>query len=87
MKGVPWSGWSLRSKLIVACVLVQLVAAALVLLGSTQLLQRALLDQASSQAKQIVALLDYAIAAPLAQRDYATLQQSLDLIRSDESIT
>ncbi|MBK8335896.1 MAG: EAL domain-containing protein [Sterolibacteriaceae bacterium] len=81
-----WSGWSLRSKLIVAGVAMQLIATALILLGTKQLLLRVLIDQATSQTRQIVALLDQAIAAPLAQRDYATLQQTLDLIRRDKSV-
>ena len=76
----------LRSKLIVACVVVQLAVAAMLLLGSTRLLVRTLTDQATSQTRQVAALLDQAIAAPLAQRDYATLQQTLDLVRSEKSI-
>ncbi|MDL2338527.1 MAG: HAMP domain-containing protein, partial [Pseudomonadota bacterium] len=83
---VSWPGCSLRSKLIVACVLVQLVAAVLLVLGSTRLLQHTLIDQSLSETRQVVALLDQAIATPLAQRDYATLQQTLDLVRSDVSI-
>jgi diguanylate cyclase (GGDEF)-like protein len=83
---MPWSDWSLRRKLIVACVLVQLAAAALLVFSSTRLLQRTLIDQARFETQQVVALLDHAIAAPLAQRDYATLQQTLDLVRRDDSI-
>lgn len=83
---LPWSGWSLRSKLVVACLLVQSVAVALVVFGSTRLLQRTLVEQARSETAQVAALLDQAIAAPLAQRDYATLQQTLDLVRNDRSI-
>ena len=83
---MPWSDWSLRRKLIVACVLVQLAAAALLVFGSTRLLQRTLIDQARFETQQVVAMLDQAIAAPLAQRDYATLQQTLDLVRRDDAI-
>lgn len=81
-----WSGWSLRTKLVVTCVLVQMAAAALLIGVSTQILQRTVLEQARSEIRQVVVLLDQAIAAPMAQRDYATLQQTLDLVRSDESI-
>jgi diguanylate cyclase (GGDEF)-like protein len=84
---MPWSGWRLRSKLIAACVLVQLVAAALLVFGSMRLLQRTLVEQAGFETRQIMALLDQAIAAPLAQRDYATLQQTLELVRSSDSIS
>ena len=83
---MPWSDWPLRRKLIVACVLVQLAAAALLVFSSTRLLQRTLINQARFETQQVVALLDHAIAAPLAQRDYATLQQLLDLLRRDDAI-
>lgn len=83
---MPTSGLSLRRKLIVACVLVQLVAAALLVYSSARLLQRTLIDQARFETQQVVALLDHALAAPLAQRDYATLQQTLDLVRRDDAI-
>ena len=42
MKLLAWRSWSLRTKLVTACVLVELVAAALVLSSSTSLLQQAL---------------------------------------------
>lgn len=81
-----WRGWPLRRKLVAACVAVQLAATAALVLGSTRLLQRGLVEQAQAETRQLVALLDQAIAAPLAQRDYATLQQTLDLVRKDVSI-
>ncbi len=81
-----WAGWSLRTKLIVACILVQVVAATLLVHGSTRLLQRTLLDQARLDTQQVVALLSQTIASPLAQRDYATLQQTLDLVRKDATL-
>lgn len=82
-----WPASSLRGKLILACVLVQLAAAALLVLGSMRLLQSSMIDQAASETRQVMLLLDQAIAAPLAQRDYATLQQTLDLVRSDAAIS
>ncbi|WP_338416164.1 diguanylate cyclase [uncultured Sphaerotilus sp.] len=81
-----WSGWSLRTKLITAGGLVQLAAAAVLQLGSIGLLERTLSAQAADQTRQVGTLLDQAIAAPLAQRDYATLQQTLDLVRNDDPI-
>jgi diguanylate cyclase (GGDEF)-like protein len=78
--------WSLRRKLIVACVLVQLAAAASFVYGSSRLLQRTLIEQARFETQQVVALLDHALATPLAQRDYATLQQTLDLVRREDAI-
>ena len=81
-----WAGGSLRTKLIVACVLVQLAAAAWLVHDSARVLQRTLIEEARLQSQQVVALLGPTIAAPLAQRDYATLQQTLDLVRADTSI-
>lgn len=81
-----WSGWSLRTRLIAAGGLVQLAAAAVLQLGSIGLLERTLSAQAADQTRQVGTLLDQAIAAPLAQRDYATLQQTLDLVRNDDPI-
>ena len=82
----PWVDWSLRRKLITACVLLQLAAAAVLVVASSRLLQRSLVEQARFETRQLLALLDHAIAAPLAQRDYATLQQTLDLVRNDAAI-
>ena len=84
---MAWSDWSLRRKLIVACLLVQLAAAALLVLGSARLLQRTLAEQAHFETQRVGILLDQAIATPLAQRDYATLQQTLDLVRSADAIS
>ncbi len=85
-RAVPWADWSLRRKLVVACALVQLVAAVLVVVAGSRLLQRTLSDQADVETRRVLALLDQAIAAPLAQRDYATLQQTLDLARGNDAI-
>lgn len=79
--------WSLRTKLIVACALAQLAATALILLGCLQLMQFIAAERATAQTRQIVALLDQAVAVPWAQRDYASLQQTLDRVRDDASIS
>lgn len=57
--------WSLRRKLVVACVLVQLGAMALVLFAGSHLMQRMLEEQAAVQARAGVALPGHALAAPL----------------------
>lgn len=77
---------SLRGKLIVACALLQLFLAGLLLLGSSQILRRTLSDQATYQTRQVSALLDQSIGIPFAQRDYATLQQTIEGVVSDKSI-
>lgn len=77
---------SLRAKLVLACVGVQLVAAAVLVSFSMRQLQDTLLAQARFETRQVLDLMEQAIAAPLAQRDYATLQQTLDLVRHDNAI-
>ncbi|HET9977778.1 MAG TPA: EAL domain-containing protein [Burkholderiaceae bacterium] len=77
---------SLRSKLLLACLVVQFVAGVLLLVDSLRTLERTLADQAATHTRQVAALIEQTVAAPLAQRDYATLQQSLDLLRADEAL-
>ena len=79
-------GGSLRLKLVLACLLVQAVAALVMAFASTRMLERGLVEQSQAQMRQTQELLEQAIAAPLAQRDYATLQQTLDLVRDDATI-
>lgn len=79
--------WSLRSKLLLACLLLQLLAGGWTVLGSLRLLEASLSDQLGFHARQVVALLAQSVTTPLAQRDYATLQQSLELLRDDHAIT
>ncbi len=78
--------WSLRRKLIVACVLVELGAMLMVLIGGSRMLQEALQTQALAQSRQVVSVLDQALATPLAQRDFVTVQQVLDRVRDLHSI-
>ena len=85
MKPARWQT-SLRSKLIAACALIQLVAAALLWSGSSEILTYTLADQASYQTRQVGALLNQAIAIPLVQRDFAGLQQTIERVVSDQSI-
>lgn len=86
MRWLKLARWSLRRKLIVACVAVEVLAISLIWIGAERLLQQTLKDQASAQAQEIMALLDQALAPALAQRDYATAQQTLDLVRHPQAI-
>lgn len=79
--------WSLRRKLIIACVLVELAAMLLVLMGGTRLMRQALVEQANLQAQELTALLDQALVAPLVQRDYATVQQIVNQIRNPQAVS
>jgi len=86
MRWLKLARWSLRRKLIVACVAVELLAISLIWIGAARLMQQTLKDQASAQAQEVLALLDQALAPALAQRDYATVQQTLDLVRHPQAI-
>ena len=86
MRWLRLARWSLRRKLIVACVAVEILAISLIWIGAERLMQQTLKDQASAQAQEVLALLDQALAPALAQRDYATLQQTLDLVRHPQAI-
>lgn len=77
---------SLRARLIAACLAVEL----LVLLGVggfvAQSWHQQQHDQALAQTHELAALLGQAIAAPLAQRDYATVQQLLEAIAHERRV-
>ncbi len=86
MRWMKLARWSLRRKLIVACVAVEMLAISLIWIGAERLMQQTLKAQASAQAQEVLALLDQALAPALAQRDYATVQQTLDLVRHPQAI-
>jgi len=77
---------SLRLKLLLASVAVQLAMLALLLSNGLNLLQRELLHQGELRINEFIALADASLASPLSQRDYATLQQTLDQIRQSSAI-
>ena len=78
---------SLRGKLIVACVCLMSLSAGLLFVANRQILQYTLSKQSGYQAEQVATLLKQSIAIPLAQRDYAVLQQILERLVSAESIS
>lgn len=86
MTWFPMRRWSLRRKLIVACVLVELAAMALVLIGGTRLIQRTLEEQATVQAREVMNLLDQALTGPLAERDHAAVQRVLDRVQRPQVV-
>jgi len=59
---------------------------ALLLSNGLNLLQRELLHQGELRINEFIALADASLASPLSQRDYATLQQTLDQIRQSSAI-
>ena len=86
MKRFGTRGWSLRRKLIVACVLVELFAMVLVLLGGTRLMQRTLEEQAAVQSHELMGLLDQALVQPIVERDFVAVQQVLDQVLNPQVV-
>ena len=72
----PWR--TVRGRLVLAALLVELVMLAILVGNSLRLLHDAMGEQAREQAEQIAPVLSAALVAPLAQYDYATVQAVLD---------
>ena len=77
---------SLRTRLILASILVEAVMLTLLVGNSLRLMQDRLVEQAQVRVDELQTLLNASIAAPLAQRDYATLADLLQQSRRDEGI-
>jgi len=69
---------SVRARLLLAAILVETVMLSLLVGNSLRLMRSALAEQVEQQAQQITPILIAATVAPLAQRDYATVQSVLD---------
>jgi signal transduction histidine kinase/ActR/RegA family two-component response regulator len=77
---------SVRGRLIVAAVLIEALMLTILVTNSLRLLTTHMGTQAQSHAEQIAPVLMAAIVAPLAQRDYATVQAVLDESRAVDGI-
>lgn len=78
---------SLRFKLILASVLVEVVLLTLLVANSQRLIGNSLLEQARLRLAELNPLLNAALAAPLAERDYGTLNDILRESRRREGLT
>lgn len=78
---------SLRLKLVVASILVEAVMLALLVANSLRLMQTGLVDQAEAHLAQVAPLLNAALAAPLVQRDHATIHEILRESRHRDALT
>ncbi|MCX7247748.1 MAG: ATP-binding protein [Burkholderiales bacterium] len=76
MRFTPWR--TVRGRLVLAALLVELVMLAILVGNSLRLLHEAMGEQAREQAEQIAPVLSAALVAPLAQYDYATVQAILN---------
>jgi len=75
-------GRTLRGRLLAAAVCVEALMLTLLVANSVRLLYGSLAEQAQLHASQVSPVLNAALVAPLAQRDYATLQAVLDESRT-----
>ena len=78
---------SLRAKLLLASVLVEVVMLSLLVVNSLRLTNASLLNQAQVRVTELKTLFNASLASPLAQRDYGTLRDILSAIRSEKGIT
>lgn len=82
----PEFGKSLRFRLLLASVAVEIVMLTLLVANSVRLIQTSLNEQGLTRAEEIRPLLNAALSGPLAQRDYGTLQEILNEIQSANGI-
>lgn len=77
---------SLRLKLVLSTVLVEIVMLALLVANSVRLSESSLTDQANLRLAEVKNLLNTSLASPLAERDYSALREILDENRNEEGI-
>jgi diguanylate cyclase (GGDEF)-like protein len=77
---------SLRARLLLASLLVEGLMLALLVANSARLIEQGLLEQMDLRLRQTSPLLNAALNAPLAQRDYATIQQILRESRQEDGL-
>jgi len=78
---------SVRARFLLAAVLVEAVMLTLLVSNSLRLMNSYLVEQVEQHAKQITPILTAATIAPLAQRDYATVQSVLDESLSQKGVS
>ena len=79
--------YSLRAKLILVSVLVEIVMLGLLVSNGVRLIDQGLLDQAKFKNEDLKPLFNAALVGPMAQRDYATLNEILHEIVSAHGVT
>jgi signal transduction histidine kinase/DNA-binding response OmpR family regulator/HPt (histidine-containing phosphotransfer) domain-containing protein len=77
---------TVRGQLLLLAIGVEVVMLTILVLNSLRLQHGAMTDQARSQAKQFYPVLGAALTAPLAQRDFATVQAVIDESRSSGGV-
>lgn len=77
---------SLRLKLIFASVAVEIIMLTILVLNSMHQMERSLVAQSHLRLEEVKHLINTALAPPLVQRDYASLQEIMDKSRSGRGI-
>lgn len=77
---------SLRTKLLLMSIIVETIMLTLLVSNSLRLSQNSLQTQSIQRNTELKVLFNAALAAPLAERDYATLTEILTEIRRDEGV-
>jgi diguanylate cyclase (GGDEF)-like protein/PAS domain S-box-containing protein len=77
---------SLRTKLLLASVVVEAVMLTLLVSNSLRLTHESLINQTRQRSEELNILFNGALAAPLAQRDYATLNEFLSDVQREHGI-
>ena len=78
---------SLRAKLVLGSLAAQIVVLALLLAGSMQVMEKHLLEMAQMRLREVEPLLNASLAAALAQRDFAALEDVLKAMRREQGIS
>ena len=78
---------SVRARFLLAAVVVEAVMLTLLVTNSLRLMNSYLVEQVAQHARQITPILSAATIAPLAQRDYATVQSVLDESLSQKGVS
>ncbi|HEY0420185.1 MAG TPA: histidine kinase, partial [Acetobacteraceae bacterium] len=78
---------TVRGRLLVAAICVETFMLTLMVGNGTRLLYSSLADQVKTYAAQISPVLNAALVAPLAQRDYATVQAILTESKAADGLT
>ena len=78
---------SLRGKLLLASVLIQVAMLSLLIYNGQRLINASLIDQAGLRVAELNTLFNAALSSPMAQRDYGSVREILEEIRSDTGVS
>lgn len=86
MTPIRWTR-SLRVKIILASVLVELVMLSLLVANGVRLIETSMVSQTQQKNEEFIPLFSAALIGPLAQRDYATVGEILHELQSEKGVT